>query len=171
MPALGRNGSDMPTRASQNTTVIILLEVSGLVLGLPIAVVRDALRVCRVGRGAGWRVRGAPPERVCDDQSIDVDGRLIPLVDLGTSLGLAGGVPPAARARSVVVVQTGERWLGLLVDTVGEIVEVPREAIEAASCAVARGGATGQVARLGDRAIGLLDADALVPAEGRLTVA
>src|SRR4051794_34908387 len=109
----------MQTRRGQST-VIISLDVAGQIFGLPVGVVRDVFKVSRTGRGAGWRVRGAAFTSVCPERLIDVGGRLVPLIDLGASLGLHRDASAASRSRSVVVVQTGERWVGLLVDAVGE---------------------------------------------------
>src|SRR4051812_29829153 len=152
----------MQTRRGQST-VIILLDVAGQIFSLPVGVVRDVLKVSRAGRGAGWRVRGTASGSVGPDRVIDVGGRMVPLIDLDASLGLHPGASAASRSRSVVVVQTGERWVGLLVHAVGEIVEVPREAIEPVTRSEWGHRAIGWVAHQGDRSIMLLDADRLLP--------
>jgi chemotaxis signal transduction protein len=158
-------------RVPNGKTVIVLLEVAGQAYGLPVTVVQDALKVCRSGQAAAWRPCSDTSGDGCDPQTIEVDGRQIPLVDLRTCLGLSR--PTACpRTRMAIVVRSGEHWLGLLVDAVGEIAEVPRTAItvvprastEPSDRPVPWHQAIAQVARLGDRTIGLLDADRLLPA-------
>jgi CheW-like domain len=174
-------------RVPNGKTVIVLLEVAGQAYGLPVTVVQDALKVCRSGQAAAWRPCSDTSGDGCDPQTIEVDGRQFPLVDLRTCLGLSR--PTACpRTRMAIVVRSGEHWLGLLVDAVGEIAEVPRTAItvvpRAPTAEVPRTAITvvpraptepsdrpvpwhqavAQVARLGDRTIGLLDADRLLPA-------
>jgi chemotaxis signal transduction protein len=155
----------MPARAQ---TVIILLETAGQGFGLPVDVVRDVLTLSRGGRGGGWRVRGATPGGSCDGRVIDVGGQRAPLVDVGAALG---GQPCRARTCSVVMVQCGERWLGLLVDAVGDVMEVPLEAIGPCSGALAAHEAIRQTLVLADRTVRLLDADRLFLPSDHLTVA
>lgn len=155
----------VPARAQ---TVILLLEAAGQSFGLPIDVVRDALTLSRAGRGGAWSVRGAAPDTRCDGRSIEIGGQQVPLVDMCMELG---GETCRNRTRSVVVVQCGERWLGLVVDAVGEVVEVPLAVIVPRSGLLASHLALRHVVLLGDRSIGLLDADSLWPSAGALTVA
>ncbi len=154
-----------PARAQ---TVIILVEAAGQCFGLPIDVVRDVLTLSRGGRGGGWRVRGAVPDSSCDGRVIDVGGQRAPLIDVCESLA---GQACRTRTRSVVVVQYGERWLGLLVDAVGEVAEVPLAAIVPCSGPLVSHLAIRQTVLLADRAVGLLDADCLLPPAEALTVA
>jgi hypothetical protein len=158
----------MPAREQ---TVIFLLTAAGHSLGLPISVVRDALQVSRGGRGGDWRVRGAVPGSSCDGRIIDVDGQEAPLIDVCALLGAPHGRTCHGRTRSVVVVQCGERWLGLLVDAAGDVVEVPLTAIEPSIGASTPHGAIREQVRLDDRTIGLLDADRLLAPADRRTVA
>lgn len=160
---LGSHPSSMHTPARAQT-VIISVEAAGQSFGLPIDVVRDVLRLSRGGRGGGWRVRGAEPGSTCDGRVIDAGGQRAPLIDVCESLG---GRACRARTRSVVMVQYGERWLGLLVDAVGEVVEVPLAAIVPCSGPLASHRAIRQVVLLADRTVRLLDADLLSPAEVR----
>ena len=158
-----------PVRAQ---TVIILLEAAGQCFGLPIDVVRDALTLSRAGRG-DWLVRGAEPGGSCDGRAIDLGGQRVPLIEVGASLGLPGGsaFQGRTRTRSVVVVQCGERWLGLLVDAVGEVVEVPLTAIVPRSGPLDSDLPIRRAVLLADRTVGLLDADRLLPSADALTVA
>jgi purine-binding chemotaxis protein CheW len=148
---------------SRGKIVLVLLEVAGHAYGLPIAVVQDALKLSRTSQDSGWQLRRAATGGAGGTGTIEVDGRHIPLVDLRVCLGLPKATA-APRSRTVLVIQSGEHWLGLLVDAVAEIVEAPRGSIEASPCTAAHQ-AIGQVAHLGDRTIDLLDADRLLPAE------
>jgi chemotaxis signal transduction protein len=118
-------------------------------------------------------VRGAEPGGSCDGRAIDLGGQRAPLIEVGASLGLPGGSSchGRARTRAVVVVQCGERWLGLLVDAVGEVVEVPPTAIVPSSGPLASHRAIDQAVLLADRTVCLLDADRLLPPADPFTVA
>jgi purine-binding chemotaxis protein CheW len=88
--------------------------------GLPIACVHEILRV-----GAVTRVPHAPPHV---RGVMNVRGRLLPIVELRTVLGL----PPldVSSDSRVVMVEVGPTLLGLLVDRVGYVVAIPRTAVE-----------------------------------------
>jgi chemotaxis signal transduction protein len=152
-------------------TVILLLTAAGQHFGLPIAVVRDALHVSRTGREGGWQVRGAVPGSSCDGRVIDVGGQRAPLIDVCLLLGPPDRPRCHGRARSVVVVQCGERWLGLLVDAVGDVVEVPLSTIVPVPDSGAPHPAIRSTLELADRTIGLVDPDHLLtPTERRSLV-
>jgi purine-binding chemotaxis protein CheW len=88
--------------------------------GLPIACVHEILRVAAI-----TRVPHAPPHV---RGVMNVRGRLLPVVELRTVLGLQ---PLEVSFESrVVMVEVGPALLGLLVDRVGYVVAIPRSAIE-----------------------------------------
>lgn len=68
------------------------------------------------------RVPGAPPHVA---GLVQMRGRVVPVVDLRLRFGL----PPAERGLDarVVVVRTGDRHVGLLVDRAREVIEIPAE--------------------------------------------
>jgi len=128
---------------------LITFRLDGEEFALPIAAVREVIRVGEITRvpQAPAHVRGITNLR----------GRIVPVVELRTRLGLAPLVPtPKAR---IIVAETEGRLLGLLVDEVAQVlklaadrvVDPPEEVRSAAGDHV-----TG-VARLGERLVILLD--------------
>jgi purine-binding chemotaxis protein CheW len=93
---------------------------------------------------------------------MNLRGAVIPIIDLAPRLGLA---PTAPTPRHVVlVVAAGERIVGILVDSVAEILVVPRRALRdvAALPAEATHLIKGMIALEGS-ALRILDADTAVP--------
>lgn len=144
-------------------TVLVILEVAGRQVGLPIASVQDVVKVQRAGQGMTWRVHRAAVGAICPPGMLAVGDRCVSLVELSERLGLA----PAAylrRLRSVVVVQSGEHVLGLLVDGVADIVEAPCSVIRPVAPAADQHPAVRQIAYLDGREIELLDIERLLDA-------
>ena len=142
-------------------TVIVILDVAGRQVGLPIGIVQDVVKVQRSGPGGAWRVHRAAVAAICPRGMLAVGDRCVPLVELSDQLGMAP-TPFARRLRSVVVVQSGEHVVGLLVDGVADIVEAPCSAIQPAAPAAGQHPAVRQIARFDDREIELLDFERLV---------
>jgi purine-binding chemotaxis protein CheW len=91
-------------------------------------------------------------------------GAIIPLVDLGARV-LAAAVDPTP-VTAVVVVTVRDKMLGLIVESVTDVVDVDAAAIQPVPDFGANTGTwslTG-IAQVGDRLIGLLDAERVVPA-------
>ena len=88
--------------------------------GVPIGAVQEVVRLPEVTPipEAPWFLEGV----------INLRGRIIPVMDLGRRLRL----PPRPRTRAtrIVIVETGGRPLGLIVDAVLEVVRLPQVAIE-----------------------------------------
>jgi purine-binding chemotaxis protein CheW len=87
---------------------------------------------------------------------VQVRGRVVPVVDLRARFGL-----PAAPAREgrVVVVKSGARVVGLLVDSAREVVNIAPEALRPPPDLIAgEGGAfVSSIAQTGDRLLMLID--------------
>lgn len=99
-----------------------------------------------------------------------VGGRLVPVLDLRERLGLAAPTPDD-RAR-IVVVSLEDGPVGLIVDSVHDVVQVEASAIEEAP-GVYRGLAREYVAgivRRGERVFVLLDAERLVTSTERISM-
>lgn len=110
------------------------------------------------------RVPKAPP---FVEGVINLRGRIIPVLDLRRRFG----VPDAARtARSrIVVVNVRGRVVGLIVDSVTEVLRIPRATVEPPPSLGASTGAefVQGVGRINDRLLTLLDLNRLLtPAEG-----
>jgi purine-binding chemotaxis protein CheW len=96
---------------------------------------------------------------------INLRGRITPVVDLRTRFGL-----PKAEATPltrIVVVKTGEEWVGLVVDAVSEVLRIQMDAIEPPSPMVTATEATylRGIAKLSERLIILLDLDRVLDRE------
>jgi purine-binding chemotaxis protein CheW len=122
--------------------------------GLPVEQVREIVRYSEprpVASDAPW-MRGV----------ISLRGRLLPVHDLAVRLGLAGGaaggaaalVPPPPTAK-LVIVETAQEPVGLLVDDVVEVLSVEQAQIEPVPSG------SGQIVRVGERLVLLLDGDEL----------
>ena len=123
--------------------------------GLPIEQVREIVRYVAprpVASDVPW-MRGV----------ISLRGRLVPVHDLGTRLGLVTS-PAGVRSRSpegethipppnakLVIVEGEAELVGVLVDDVVEVLEVDEAQLEAVPSG------TGQIARVGERLVLLLD--------------
>ena len=126
--------------------------------GIPVAQVREVIRV-----GDITRVPQAPPHV---RGVTNLRGRILPVVELRSRLGLAPAVP-TPRSR-IVVVEVRDRVLGLLVDAVLQVVKVPAETVAPTPEEVRSSDAEylGGVARWNDRLVILLELEqALLPQE------
>ncbi len=119
--------------------------------GVPIHLVREIIRVADV-----TRVPEAPPHI---RGVTNLRGRILPVVEIRTRLGLPAAVP-TARSR-IVVVESRGRVLGILVDAVRQVLKLPVDVVlppppevVSAQADYFRG-----VARLGARLVILLDLD------------
>ena len=126
--------------------------------GIPVTQVREVIRV-----GDITRVPQAPPHV---RGVTNLRGRILPVVELRSRLGLDAGVP-THRSR-IIVVEVRDRVLGLLVDAVLQVVKVPRETVAPPPEEVrtADTGYIGGVARWNNRLVILLELElALLPQE------
>ncbi len=83
---------------------------------------------------------------------ISLRGRIVPVLDLATRLGLPGQAPADHK---IVIIETDGGVAGVVVDDVVGVLEVGAERIE--ELPVAADGAVAAVVNLGDRIIALLD--------------
>lgn len=125
---------------------------------VPISQVREVIRVGDLTRvpEAPRHIRGVTNLR----------GRILPVVELRSRLGLAPLDTPGPRAR-IIVVETDGRILGLLVDSVSHVLKVTAGMVIDAPAEVtsAQGNYVTGVARIDSRLVILLDLDrALLPA-------
>ncbi len=102
---------------------------------------------------------------------INLRGRIIPVVDLRERFGMPGA-EPTKETRIVVAESSGVR-VGLIVDSVSEVLLVPAEAVEATP-EVAAGSDTEYlkgIAKLGDRLVLLLELNGLFGVEEQSALA
>ena len=121
--------------------------------GLPITTVQEIIRYTqpRTIPSAPPSVRGV----------INLRGKIIPVVDLKSRLGLDGG---DAEESKIVIVEAGTVTAGLIVDDVDEVITVDEASLEQAPTGDV--GYISAVAKVGDRLLVLLDVEAMFGGEG-----
>jgi len=101
---------------------LITFRLDGEEFGLPVETVREVIRV-----GDITRVPQSPPHI---RGVTNLRGRILPVVEIRTRLGLAPLVPRST-AR-IIVAEVRGRVLGLLVDSVAQVQKVPAERVVSA---------------------------------------
>ncbi len=101
---------------------LITFRLDGEEFGLPVETVREVIRV-----GDITRVPQAPPHI---RGVTNLRGRILPVVEIRTRLGLAPLVPRST-AR-IIVAEVRGRVLGLLVDSVAQVQKLPADRLVAA---------------------------------------
>jgi purine-binding chemotaxis protein CheW len=150
----------MAERIDGPATQVHSLEVAGADYGIPLSAVREILPY-----GPPVEVPGMPPSI---RGILDVRGVAVPVIDLSIKLGL-GPTEPSGRARVLLVepVVAGRRiTLGLLVDAVNEVLELPPDRIvppPSLDASVRLDFLTG-IGRAPSRSLILLDVDRVVSA-------
>ena len=91
----------------------LVVDVAGKMYGVPIAQVREVVRIARMTRvpGAPASVRGV----------INVRGAVVTVLELSVLLG----AQRAVTGTSVVLLEHGTRWIGVAVDAVRDVRELP----------------------------------------------
>lgn len=104
------------------------------------------------------------------DGIINFRGRLLPIIDLQTRLGL-GGRAEGEEAR-IVVVETGRRPVGLLTDAVREVLKVEESAIDPTPglASQVESGFVQGVAKLEERLLILLDVEQMLSEKEALSL-
>jgi purine-binding chemotaxis protein CheW len=92
---------------------------------------------------------------------ITLRSRIIPVCDLAAHLGVRGG---EGGDRRIVIVESGGRRVGLVVDAVTEVMSVDETLIDPATAS--RDDRLSGIAKVGERLIVLIDAAALVGGMG-----
>jgi purine-binding chemotaxis protein CheW len=124
---------------------LLIVELRGGLYGIDSGAVREIVAVIEATRlpGAPAHVRGV----------VNLRGQLLTMVDVGHRLT---GTPAATPDGSIVVVMSGERALGLLVDDVHDVQELHVVPTEREVLARADGLLTG-LGRLGDEVVLVID--------------
>jgi purine-binding chemotaxis protein CheW len=137
--------------ASETTTSgldqqLVVFSLHGEQYALPITAVREIIRYRRprsLGTGSNV-VQGV----------INLRGRVIPICDLSSRLGEILDIRDDSR---ILIIDTSDGVIGLIVDTVDEVMLVTGEQVE--DLPASDTGLGGQVAKVEDRLIILLDAE------------
>ena len=127
---------------------LIAFSLHGEHYGLPIASVREIIRYTppRVTATARGLIQGM----------INLRGRVLPVVDLSSRLGQVLEVTDATR---ILVIEVSTGILGVIVDRVEGVMQIPVHRIEDIPAAVAGEALGHQVAAMDDQLIMLLDAE------------
>jgi purine-binding chemotaxis protein CheW len=86
---------------------------------------------------------------------INLRGKVVPVIDLRSRLGLER--QPVGLGTPIIVAETGGQSVGLIADSVSELLTVPGDAIEPPDARVGEGNVVDAVARAGERLILILD--------------
>jgi purine-binding chemotaxis protein CheW len=135
------------TKASEEQVVV--LELAGEVYGVEIGSVQEIICLQPI-----TRVPNCPP---FFEGVTNLRGRVIPVLDLRQRFGLATAEP--SRRSRIVVAELGEHTVGLIVDSVSEVLRVGAEAVEPPSALVTSADSAylRGVAKLDERLVLLLD--------------
>jgi purine-binding chemotaxis protein CheW len=157
--------ADKPTSSGSGRAgelQIVVCELADEHYGLDIAKVFEIIRqqpITPVPRAPSF-VKGV----------INLRGRIIPVVDLRGRFGMPE--VEATKETRIVVAESGSTRVGLIVDSVSEVLLLPADSVEATP-QVATGGDDYMrgIAKLGDRLVLLLELDGLFGADEQMSLA
>lgn len=109
-----------PTFPPTEDLAFVTMTVAGAHFGVPVMRVRDVLDTPVI-----YRVPLAPPEI---PGSINLRGRIVTAIDMRLRLGLSGR--PAGKCMCVIVESKAGEPCALLVDEVGDVLQLPAAAYE-----------------------------------------
>ena len=128
---------------------LVVFELSSEQYGLPIEQVQEIIRYAsprHVSTSSAW-IEGV----------INLRGKIVPVWSLASRLGVAAG---EHRTSNIVIVESPEGTIGLIVDHVTEVLTIDAEQVEATPSATDP--AVSEIAKLDDRLVILLDPSTLV---------
>ena len=142
---------------------LVVFDLASEAYGVDISTVREIIRMQTVTR------MPRTPEYV--EGVINLRGKVTPVIDLRKRFGLDESEEPLDKR--IVVVDTGERSMGFVVDAVSEVLRVPSASIEPPSSVVM--GVDSEymigIVKLPDRLISLLDLERVMDASGAAVAA
>ncbi len=148
------------SKEGESQLVVFVMETEEFACG--INNVREVLKMIRV----------TPLPRSLDfvEGVINMRGEVIPVIDLRKRFGL----PEAERTDEsrIIIVEVEERMVGLIVDSVREVLSLPNEQIQEAPSQVA-GGKTdliNGVGKIDDRMLIILDLDRILTSEEQIAL-
>jgi len=136
---------------------VVSFRLGGEEYGVDIAQVQEIIRMVEV-----TKVPRAPRFM---EGVINLRGQLIPIIDLRTRFGMSR-IPPTKSTR-IVVTEIGNKRVGIVVDAVSEVLNIPIENVEDAPEMVAGVGTEyiQGVGKLGERLIIMLDLTMVISTE------
>lgn len=136
---------------------VVSFRLGGEEYGVDIAQVQEIIRMVEV-----TKVPRAPHFM---EGVINLRGQLIPIIDLRTRFGMSR-IPPTKSTR-IVVTEIGNKRVGIVVDAVSEVLNIPIENVEDAPEMVAGVGTEyiQGVGKLGERLIIMLDLTMVISTE------
>ena len=142
---------------------LVVFDLASEAYGVDISTVREIIRMQTVTR------MPRTPEYV--EGVINLRGKVTPVIDLRKRFGLDESEEPLDKR--IVVVDTGERSMGFVVDAVSEVLRVPSASIEPPSSVVM--GVDSEymigIVKLPDRLISLLDLERVMDTSGAAVAA
>ncbi|MCH7482421.1 MAG: chemotaxis protein CheW [Chloroflexi bacterium] len=145
----------MADDSAQAERQLVIFDLAAEAYGVDISTVREIIRMQEITR------MPRTPEYV--EGVINLRGKVTPVVDLRKRFGLAEAEGDSQHQR-IVVVDTGTRSMGFVVDAVSEVLRVPVGSIEPPSSVVTSADSDYLVGivKLPDRLISLLDLERLL---------
>jgi purine-binding chemotaxis protein CheW len=150
--SLSSASSPAAVRDAGERRQLVVLRLGDREYGLPAGAVVQVLRMVAISP--------LPEAHAWISGVINLRGRMTPMVDLRTRLGLPAE-PPGLSAH-IVIMRSSDAVLGLIVDAVLEVLEVEEDAVESPGEAAVRSGVVSAVARSDDRLILVLEVDRLI---------
>lgn len=145
------------------TRQLVVFSVADEIYGVDIHQVKEIIRVPEITR--------VPRTPDFVEGVVNLRGSVIPVLDLRKRFGFSAG--EASSDQRIVVMEMGEQTVGMIVDSVSEVLQVDVERIEPASPYVVTVDSQyiSGIAKLGERLIILLDANRVLSLEEREAVA
>lgn len=137
------------------TTQLVVFSLAGEEYALPISHVHEIIRYAepRSVASADPSVRGV----------ISLRGKILPVLDLASRLGLVRGAKEGDLESNIVIVETDHEMAGIVCDEVEEVITVDAGQLEEAPGA--DHASIDGIAKIGDRLVVLLNPHGIVPGE------
>ena len=153
----------MAEDTAQAERQLVVFDLAAEAYGVDISTVREIIRMQTITR------MPRTPDYV--EGVINLRGKVTPVVDLRKRFGLDEGEESVAKR--IIVVDTGERSMGFVVDGVSEVLRIPSASVEPPSSVVMGVDSNYMVGivKLPDRLISLLDLERVMDSSGAAAAA
>ncbi|MAG36194.1 MAG: chemotaxis protein CheW [Dehalococcoidia bacterium] len=151
------------TQAEVNEEQLVVFTLNNEAYGVDVATVREIIRM--------QDITEVPRTPSFVEGVINLRGKIIPVVDLRKRFGFA--TVQHDQDSRIMVVDTGGQDVGMIVDSVTEVLRITDDAVEPPSSVVTEANADylRGIIKLTDRLIILLDLDRVLSAEEKTTLA